>query len=995
MAPAAGRPSLTVLAALDSARTQMYHLKAIAIAGMGFFTGAYDLFCISTVSRLLGRLYFQGEKYELQDRPSRQPMAVDDMVVGVALVGTLMGQLAFGYLGDRLGRKRIYGVTLVLMAVCALGSGMSFGSSRRAVVGTLCFFRFWLGVGVGGEHPLSATIMCEYANRKARGAFMAAVFAMQGGGIVFACLVSMPRALMATGGNGEDADVAIIAVSSSAATSKGKGVPRASAAAKGKGIARESTNGVVIAGRRVKLKGPVEYVWSHGERYKTNGFSCFYCTTAIAGGGATRFRQHLGGISGNVVACSKVPRFVKELIVDEVTKRNIRSKKNTDLKYFIQREVMAASRNYGTYGNTRIPPDEEAQIQMAMRESLREHALQHGSPPSIGKASGSGVGSCTANHQSKIDRFYKSPAAALDPKIIYTSKLAKSSKCKHAITLAFKKLARSSSKASAAIDQYILFRKQGKLFGGEEARRSALNGRVSAVDWWDQYGGDYPDLQYFAKRIVSQCMSSSGCERNWSTFALVHTKLRNRLSYDKLHKLVYVHYNLKLRIQLFEAEMQSLQDMQCHRESDSDPCSISMDCAMYDEDNPIMDWLCNSGKELGMDEAEVAAFKNRIFPKKSGKKRRLEFEEEEEKDTADDVESDSTQGSQPYVELGDSSSDDGGGDNGKPWSMVVSGVFLRCNPAPAWREDRQRSAQLPAADYVWRVVLMFAAFPALATLYWRMKLPETARYTALVSGDGKQAAMDMQAVLDVPMDGEQEKYPLLSREFARRHGRHLVGTATTWFLLQITFYSQNLTQKDVFQAIRLTSSPANMNALEEVFQILGTFPGYWVAVAIIDKIGRRLIQLVGFLMMSVFLLAMGLMPRNHNNVLFALLYAFTLFFASLGPNCTTFVLAAELFPARLRSTCHAISAAAGTAGAITTAYGVQNLNIRGYMSPGIDYPLLWRVHHVHNHLCSTLKVFKLLLPELFLFSHRLDLLRGAHKLFISIFKLFCQALHVI
>jgi MFS transporter, PHS family, inorganic phosphate transporter len=138
---------------------------------------------------------------------------------------------------------------------------------------------------------------------------------------------------------------------------------------------------------------------------------------------------------------------------------------------------------------------------------------------------------------------------------------------------------------------------------------------------------------------------------------------------------------------------------------------------------------------------------------------------------------------------------------------------------------------------------MFAAFPALATLYWRMKLPETARYTVLVAGDGKQAAMDMQAVLDVPMDGEQEKvsryraaneYPLLSREFARRHGRHLVGTATTWFLLQITFYSQNLTQKDVFEAIHLTSNPANMNALEEVFQLsramflvalLGTFPG--------------------------------------------------------------------------------------------------------------------------------------------------------------------------
>lgn len=85
---------------------------------------------------------------------------------------------------------------------------------------------------------------------------------------------------------------------------------------------------------------------------------------------------------------------------------------------------------------------------------------------------------------------------------------------------------------------------------------------------------------------------------------MVHTKLRNCLSYDKLHKLVYVHYNLKLHIQLFEEEMQSLQDMQCHRESDSDPCSILMYCAMYDDDNPIMDWLCNSRSKsvLSLDE---------------------------------------------------------------------------------------------------------------------------------------------------------------------------------------------------------------------------------------------------------------------------------------------------------------------------------------------------------------------------------------------------------
>ncbi|KAL0452438.1 UNVERIFIED_CONTAM: Inorganic phosphate transporter 1-11 [Sesamum latifolium] len=180
--------SISVLNALDNAKTQWYHVTAIVIAGMGFFTDAYDLFCISTVSKLLGRLYYYKP---WTGGPGKLPHSINNLVIGVALVGTLTGQLVFGYLGDKLGRKKVYGVTLILMAFCAICSGLSFGYSPKAIMGTLCFFRFWLGFGIGGDYPLSATIMSEYANKKTRGAFIAAVFAMQGVGIIFAGLVSM------------------------------------------------------------------------------------------------------------------------------------------------------------------------------------------------------------------------------------------------------------------------------------------------------------------------------------------------------------------------------------------------------------------------------------------------------------------------------------------------------------------------------------------------------------------------------------------------------------------------------------------------------------------------------------------------------------------------------------------------------------------------------------------------------------------------------------
>ncbi|KAL4361339.1 hypothetical protein GQ457_04G027210 [Hibiscus cannabinus] len=453
---------LQVLDALDVAKTQWYHFTAIIIAGMGFFTDAYDLFCISLVTKLLGRIYYHVDGSKT---PGSLPPNVSAAVNGVAFCGTLAGQLFFGWLGDKLGRKKVYGMTLMLMVLCSVASGLSFGSHPKSVMSTLCFFRFWLGFGIGGDYPLSATIMSEYANKKTRGAFIAAVFAMQGFGI-------------------------------------------------------------------------------------------------LAGG---------------------------------------------------------------------------------------------------------------------------------------------------------------------------------------------------------------------------------------------------------------------------------------------------------------------------------------IF------------------------------------------------------AITVSALFKYWFPAPAYEVDPVGST-VPEADYVWRIILMVGALPAALTYYWRLKMPETARYTALVAKNTKQAASDMSKVLQMDIEAEPEKdtqleqeknsYGLFSKEFGIRHGLHLLGTTTTWFLLDIAFYSQNLFQKDIFSAIGWIPPAKTMNALEEVFRIAraqtlialcSTVPGYWFTVALIDIIGRFAIQLIGFFFMTVFMFALAI-PYEHwthkdNRIGFVVMYSFTFFFANFGPNATTFVVPAEIFPARLRSTCHGISAASGKLGAMVGAFG--------------------------------------------------------------------------
>lgn len=482
---------LEVLEALDRAKTQWYHFTAIVVAGMGFFTDAYDLFCISTVTKLLGRLYFYDAS---TGQPGTLPAVASSFVNGVALVGTLVGQLFFGWLGDKLGRKNVYGITLLLMVVSSIASALSFGSSGAAVIATLCFFRFWLGFGIGGDYPLSATIMAEYANTRTRGAFVAAVFAMQGFGIL----------------------------------------------------------------------------------------------------------------------------------------------------------------------------------------------------------------------------------------------------------------------AGAAIAIVV--------------------------------------------------------------------------------------------------------------------------------------------------------------------------------------------------------------------SAIFDGLFWR----PSFADDPQGSTARQA-DYVWRIIFVFGALPAAITYYWRLKMPETARYTALVVGSARQATEDMakilqpelreqQQVIDVIAEGGTSEglkesntitmpeepldaiatttrtdFGLFSKRFVRKHGKHLLATASCWFLLDIAFYSSNLFQKDVLSAIGWLPAATSMNAIEEVYQIsrcqalialCSTVPGYWATVGMIDRMGRVAIQLQGFFFMAALLLAIAIpysywQTSDSRRIGFIILYACTFFFSNFGPNATTFILPAELFPARFRSTCHGISAGAGKLGAIIGAFGFQ------------------------------------------------------------------------
>src|SRR5260370_24232464 len=93
--------------------------------------------------------------------------------------------MLFGRLADYVGRRSIYGFTLIVLAAGAIASSLSPN------VIWLLIFRLIVGLSIGGNYPLSATLMSEYANRRDRGKLITMVFSMQGLGLRVGPLVAI------------------------------------------------------------------------------------------------------------------------------------------------------------------------------------------------------------------------------------------------------------------------------------------------------------------------------------------------------------------------------------------------------------------------------------------------------------------------------------------------------------------------------------------------------------------------------------------------------------------------------------------------------------------------------------------------------------------------------------------------------------------------------------------------------------------------------------
>ena len=167
-----------LIAALDEASIGRVHLRAVVASGIGFFTDAYDLFVIGIASALITKDWHLN---------AGQLSLLNSVMLGAAFLGALV----FGRYADVVGRKRVYWLVAAIMIAGALGSALS--GSYWVLLG----FRFLLGFGVGGDYPVSAVMVSEYANRKDRGKLVGMVFGTQALGLIIGPLVAL--ALLGSG----------------------------------------------------------------------------------------------------------------------------------------------------------------------------------------------------------------------------------------------------------------------------------------------------------------------------------------------------------------------------------------------------------------------------------------------------------------------------------------------------------------------------------------------------------------------------------------------------------------------------------------------------------------------------------------------------------------------------------------------------------------------------------------------------------------------------
>ena len=159
-----------LLKRLEALPVGSFHYRLLILTGFGWMFDAMDTGLISFVLPVLAK--------EWNLTTSQM-----GMIGSVGLIGMAFGAVIAGSIADKIGRKAVFSLTLLLYSIATGLCALSWNFE------SLLVFRFFVGFGLGGELPVAATLVSEYAPTKVRGRFIVLLESFWGvGWIVAACI---------------------------------------------------------------------------------------------------------------------------------------------------------------------------------------------------------------------------------------------------------------------------------------------------------------------------------------------------------------------------------------------------------------------------------------------------------------------------------------------------------------------------------------------------------------------------------------------------------------------------------------------------------------------------------------------------------------------------------------------------------------------------------------------------------------------------------------
>ena len=217
---------------------------------------------------------------------------------------------------------------------------------------------------------------------------------------------------------------------------------------------------------------------------------------------------------------------------------------------------------------------------------------------------------------------------------------------------------------------------------------------------------------------------------------------------------------------------------------------------------------------------------------------------------------------------------------------------------------------------VWRLLLAFGALPAASVFYLRRKIAETPRFLL-----NKSPVEVSRVVSDLAGHSDTTTSTPVQKLFSPKWFKCLLGTAGAWFLLDVALYGNGVSSVLIMNAISPHASLLKHTLLSALIFLCFAVPGYFFAAIYVDKIGRKSLQIGGFIMMGFCYLLIAGIPRIRDILpLFVVVFGISFFFINFGPNATTFLIPSEIYPTHLRAMAHGLSAAIGKVGAFIGAF---------------------------------------------------------------------------